>query len=401
MKKQGVSVIDYYKILGVPPTATQEQIQKKYRFWSQAWHPNKFTSSEDKKAAEEKLHQINRVYAVLGNVKKRQAYDRQRTKESKQYQRGRLMLLLVGGGTILVIIIFLGLFFFVPGTFKFLRPAATKVPMIALLPPTATPSPSYGIGSTISAPKDGMTLVYISEGEFQMGSEEQYNIESPIHAIYLDAFWIDQTEVTNAMYSQCVEVGACEAPNKRNSYTRERYYANSEFDNYPVIHVSWENANAYCIWAGRRLPTEAEWEKSASWNEETLTKTNYSWGDDFVGSNVNFCDFNCAVEPKNINYDDGYNDTSPVMSYSTVSSFYGTYDMAGNVWEWVADWYGESYYLDSPYKNPKGPSSGTYRMMRGGSWSTADEKALLSAFREGSKPSITDANLGFRCAQSP
>ena len=124
----------------------------------------------------------------------------------------------------------------------------------------------------------------------------------------------------------------------------------------------------------------------------------------FLGKKLTLIAFGQEEEGKDEeldDYDDGYDDTSSVMSYSTGSSFYGAYDMAGNVWEWVADWYGEGYYLDSPLSNPKGPNTGIYRILRGGSWSSADEDFLLSSFRDGNKPEITDVNLGFRCAKAP
>jgi len=150
------------------------------------------------------------------------------------------------------------------------RPSSTQT--------SIPPNPAFDIGSTMTG-KDGMTLLYVPAGEFTMGSENGASDEKPVHKVILKAFWIDKTEVTNAMYAKCVQEGNCDPPNSITSQTRESYFDNTEFAGYPVVYVSWDAAAIYCSWAERRLPTEAEWEKAASWDEKNQIKHNYPWGD--------------------------------------------------------------------------------------------------------------------------
>ncbi len=250
--------------------------------------------------------------------------------------------------------------------------------------PIDTITPVYEIGSTMVSLKDGMAMVYIPEGEFLMGSEDGDSDEKPEHTVYLNAYWIDQTEVTNAQYQQCVKDGACSSPYRSSSYSRNNYYGNSTYADYPVIYVNWNQANDYCEWAGRRLPTEAEWEKAARGTDGRT----YPWGEESPNADL-------------ANYNINVGDTTEVGSYPAGASPYGTLDMAGNVWEWVADWYGGSYYDSSPLENPQGPASGDYRVVRGGSWDlhegylrTANRLNLVYDNSYYSYP-------GFRCALSP
>jgi formylglycine-generating enzyme required for sulfatase activity len=289
---------------------------------------------------------------------------------------------------------------------------------LTVLVPPPTPMPALGVGSTMISEKDSMTLVYVPAGEFQMGSEDGDDDEKPIHMVYLDAYWFDQTEVTNAMYAKCVAAGVCDEPRSTNSMFRESYYGNVDFNDYPVIYVSWYDSSAYCEWAGRRLPSEAEWEKVAGWDDDTQSQRIYPWGDDFEDGKSNFCDINCRFLGRNESYDDGYAETSPVGSYESGQSFYGAYDMAGNVWEWVDDWY-DAY----PGNTLEDSNYGTaYKVLRGGSWYDMNEPSLRSANRSRYYPSVTigydydfrSANRsryssavtrggfdGFRCAYSP
>jgi formylglycine-generating enzyme required for sulfatase activity len=196
-----------------------------------------------------------------------------------------------------------------------------------------------------------------------MGSQIGLVDEQPQHTVFLENYWIDQTEVTNAMYNRCVQSGACKQP----SVTT--YYYNPAYSNHPVIYVSWTYAKTYCAWAGRRLPTEAEWEKAASWDPVKNEKRVYPWGEDFDCSKGNFEGSNC----------DGIAGTAPVGSFPSGGSPYGVLDMGGNVWEWVHDAFIETdplsgrtqnYYTISPPSNPQGvdPSTTIYRVLRGGAW---------------------------------
>ena len=270
-------------------------------------------------------------------------------------------------------------------------------------PPTPTPMPTMDIASVqatqtvVSAPED---IVFVPAGEFIMGSPEGegYDNEDPQHTVYLDAFYISKYEVTNAEYKKCVDAGACDPPSKNSSSIRDSYYGNPEYDNYPVIWVSWYDAQAYCEWKGKRLPTEAEREKAARGTDGR----EYPWGNSVPGGNkANYCDVNCGrVSEKDSSVDDGYADTAPVGSYEAGKSPYGAYDMAGNVWEWVADWYDADYYSKSPERNPQGPNSGLYRVLRGGS-GFSNLSYARCASRAWYDPGIRSPNSGFRCAASP
>ena len=280
----------------------------------------------------------------------------------------------------------------------------TGTPTVApSITPTLTispiPTPTPIVIVTQISTKDGMLVISVPAGEFTMGSSETddsstFAEEKPQHIVYLDAYWIDQTEVTNAQYAMCVaDGGACTKPKENRSLTRSSYYDNAQYAKYPVIFVSWSQAAAYCTWAGRRLPTEAEWEKAARGPD----RRNYPWGNTFDGKLANYCDINCPNAWKDDRFDDGYTDTSPVGDYPAGASVYGVLDMAGNVYEWVADWYGP--YSKANQQNPTGPASGQEHIIRGGSW--GDDSAHIRAAVRSHINALdywTDF-IGFRCAR--
>jgi formylglycine-generating enzyme required for sulfatase activity len=269
-------------------------------------------------------------------------------------------------------------------------PVATKIPLPTKAPsPTKGPAPTeppvVGLGSTLTRPADEMVMVYVPEGEFPMGSNDGLDDEKPVHTVYLDAYWMDQTEVTNGMYAVCVQAGACQPPSDSSSDTHASYYGNSQYADYPVIYVAWNDAQAYCAWADARLPTEAEWEKAAR-GESGLP---YPWGNTYP---------TCSLANFWLSYGDAcVGDTNTVGSYPTGASPYGALDMAGNVLEWVADWASETYYGSSPSSNPTGPASSDYRILRGGAYCT-DESVIRSAHRMSFTPDIHYYYVGFRCA---
>jgi len=289
------------------------------------------------------------------------------------------------------------------------KPAATPAPPttdLTTLPAQAT------LGDTWTRPADGMVMVHVPGGTFQMGSSQEdidaalemcqrnsgsskclrvwFENESPQHPITLDAFWIDRTEVTKAQYYQCVESGHCDQVDCEPEL-------NPKLPDQPVACVDWSHAQAYCEWAGARLPTEAEWEYAARGPDGNT----FPWGDTHDPTRLNYCDANCTYEWRDHKYDDGYTMTAPVGSFEAGASWCGALDMAGNAWEWVADWYDADYYARSPAHNPQGPDSGEAHVMRGGSCYYF-ASYVRSARRTLIPPSSGETNNsgGFRCAAS-
>lgn len=279
------------------------------------------------------------------------------------------------------------------------------VVIMGYLPDSGTPSNS---NSVITA-KDGAKMVLIPAGEFAMGDNDGDEEENPEHAVYLDAFYMDLYEVTNAQYKEFVRATGHKQPegllldiNNPLNQTYFKPWNDPDFnmDNYPVTCVTWEDANAYAEWAGKRLPTEAEWEKAARGGS---VGQKYTWGNNYppTASSENIADESFGKKYPNWNFVKGYNDgfvfVSPVGRYK--SNAYGIFDMGGNVSEMCADWYGENYYSESPKQNPKGPATGEFRVIRGLSWFNSGSGELIIANRAALDPPDPINILGFRCAK--
>ena len=282
-----------------------------------------------------------------------------------------------------------------------LTPTFTPEPTIT---PTFTPTPS--MGSTMVSEKDGMVLVFVPAGEFTMGSK-LYASERPPHQVNLSAYWVDQTVVTNEMFvaflndvvsQTLVDSGnyvrfkdnviyaltciGCTRWTDRIVWDGVKFSSAPGYENHPVLLVTWAGADAYCSWAGRRLPTEAEWEKAA---RGTDART-YPWGE-------------ASPDDSLLNFADKVGDTTEVGKYPDGVSVYGALDMSGNAWEWVSDWYGETYYQSSPSTDPLGPDSGDHKVARGNGWYDIFND-VRSAYRSSLFPNTAFDNLGFRCARS-
>ncbi len=286
---------------------------------------------------------------------------------------------------------------------------STAIPAPTNIPPTALPtSTTVAVIPTVTpteeranqriSPVDGMPQVYIPAGTFRMGGMDVRRAanETPEHDVTLDAFWMDQLEVTNAMYALCVQAGGCTPPQSFKSQRRPSYFDNPEFKDYPVIYVTWGQARTYCEWAGRWLPTEAEWERAGRGDDFRT----FPWGE--AKADGLLANFNMLV-----------GDTSRAGTYPAGASPFGVLDLAGNVAEWVSDFYTSSY-ANAGTLNPTGPatSSSLYRVVRGGSLGDAEINIRVSKRSSvlGSMPGMPlDANaalgdfsprIGFRCAES-
>lgn len=240
---------------------------------------------------------------------------------------------------------------------------------------------------------DPVATVLAPAGEFLMGctaaSDPACSPDEQLQrTVRLDAFRIDAVEVTNERYEKCVAAGVCTEPHDTASYTRPTYYGDPAYANYPVIAVDWTQAAAYCAWAGKRLPTEAEWEKAARGADGSI----HPWGDE--PASCDLANFGAAADGVGC-----VGDTAAVGSLPDGASPFGVLDMAGNVREWVSDWFQGDYYLSAPADNPQGPATGIHRAMRGGSWYDLPE-AIRATARQSGSPTGWDYWIGFRCART-
>lgn len=314
----------------------------------------------------------------------------------------------------------------VPSSTNTKIPSATSTDV-----PSSTPTETlaFGIGSIQVNPIDGMEMVNIPAGNFLMGSSESelnavvencvgdgqdrgncemwYQDESPQHTVYLDPYWIYKTKVTNAMFANFLNdqgnqngEGAPwfnETKDALIHFNGGTWQSKSGYADHPVFEVTWYGAQAYCEWAGQRLPTEAEWEKAARGVNGNI----YPWGDDFDCKKGNFDDEtegDAYVVPGGAGCD-GFDRTSPVSSFPDATSPFGVLDMVGNTWEWVFDWYLDTYYTNSPHSNPLGPAAGVDRVLRSGSWSD-DSRVVRAAHRNFCNPVDLWYIIGFRCAHT-
>jgi formylglycine-generating enzyme required for sulfatase activity len=250
----------------------------------------------------------------------------------------------------------------------------TELPIVTTVPPVTTALIEF---PEVITDNFGIPMIYIQAGSFTMGDNQSQTDEFPAHLVELDDYYIDQFEVTNSRYKACVDAGRCLLPERTRSKTHNSYFGSPQYDKFPVIYVTWEMAQTYCQWRGKRLPTEAEWERSARGTDGRL----YPWGADRDCKYANTC---------------GSDDTSPVGSFSIGASPEGLLDMAGNVWEWVEDWYEAYPGGDINASNDFGQNS---RVRRGGSWSSSID-GVRTTIRGKNRPTVSDNITGFRCAIS-
>jgi len=250
---------------------------------------------------------------------------------------------------------------------------------------------SSPVEEKVREPAVSSDMVLIPAGEFLMGSTDGDLDEKPVHNVYLDAYYLDKHEVTHTQFCEFLnEKGNQEEGGEKwlgivdsdcpIEYKNGKYQPKPAYGDHPVVEVSWYAARAYAEWAGKRLPTEAEWEKAARGG---LVGKTYPWGD--------------SIDPSRANYEENVGHSIPVGSYPP--NGYGLYDMAGNVWEWCSDWYSENYYETSPAENPQGPNKASYRVRRGGGWRNL-ARGVRCADRFSCNPVGTRSALGFRCAKS-
>ncbi len=277
---------------------------------------------------------------------------------------------------------------------------------VALLGAACSPSP----------PPDTSGMVLIQGGEFTMGTDSGEPFEGPPHRVRLTSFLIDQHEVTNHQYALFADATGFVTESERlgwsgvfdprqNGWTKGdgadwRHphgpgSSHTEMPNHPVVHLSWEDAKSYCDWKGTRLPTEAEFEYAARGG---LEGARYAWGEELIPGGVHQANLWQGTFPQQDRVLDGFGSHGPVKQFPP--NGYGLYDMTGNVWEWVKDWYAPDYFRRSPTDNPQGPRSGDQKVQRGGSWLCSENycQGYRVAARMMTAPDSGLNNLGFRCA---
>jgi formylglycine-generating enzyme required for sulfatase activity len=260
-------------------------------------------------------------------------------------------------------------------------------------------------GQTWMSPLDGTTLVCVPAGEFLMGAASDDTLarddEHPQHRVYLNAYWIDRTEVTNADFARCMSAGMC-GPEvyETEAKTYIPYAVHPDYQDYPAFLYEFEAAADYCRWAGRRLPTEAEWEKAARGTDGRR----FPWGNEIncVRATYYECSVNTKQPDEKLNGPRcGYSyfcRTVQVDAHASGGSPYGALNMAGNVWEWVNDWYAPDYYSVSPADDPIGPAAGEQRVRRGGGAKSFTSDLRVTARAGGQVGHVFDGQIGFRCA---
>lgn len=243
------------------------------------------------------------------------------------------------------------------------------------------PAAAVELPATIINEMDSSELILIPAGQFLCGSLPGQGDpdERPQKEVHLDSFYLAKHPVTNRQYRKFLE---------QTRHAEPRFWNDPLFnqDDQPVAGVSWEDATAYCLWAGLRLPTEAEWEKAAGWDGAQKIKRWWPWGDSEPG-------------PDHANYANNVGHPTPVGNYPLGASAYGCLDMAGNVLEWCQDWYLYNYYEEAPASNPPGPGKNPYKVCRGGSH-RRPTPYLTTSYRYWYSPSYSDDETGFRCARS-
>ncbi len=257
---------------------------------------------------------------------------------------------------------------------------AIQMIFMALVFSSCSPAGTHNKAEKTDA-KIQQEMIYISGGSFIMGKEQDSQagyIDNMAHEVNVDGFFLDKYEVSNSMYQEFCEETGHSLPE---FWGMDEFYSGSKFPNYPVVGVSWSDAVRYAEWAGKRLPTEAEWEFAARGG---LIQKNFPNGNE--------------VDSSLVNYNGTYGHALPVGSLP--SNGFGLYDMAGNVTEWVSDFYAKDYFLESPVDNPGGAVYGKRRVIRGGGWRSG-KSCNTCWFRQSLRPYWVDMNVGFRCAKNP